>query len=915
MFKRTRISHAAIAALGSGLVLAAAPVAAQTAPAGQSLERVEITGSAIRRVDAETALPVTVIRVEELNRQGVTTVEQALARVAANQSSFSFTGSVGATTGGKAEADLRGLGAPLGNNANKTLILLNGRRLSNHPFDAAAVDLNAIPLSALDRIEILRDGASALYGTDAIGGVINFILKRDFNGLELSATTLQPAQKQGGGDIYRATGVFGLGNLATDRFNILGSVDFRKQRVLEAKDRNFSQSGIVPGGSIESGTSGTSFPGDLNGFEPSLAAGCNPPGSIPNTAGTACRYDFSRDVDIVPKNSQMTGLVRGAFALAPDHTIAAEVLYARNDATSKVAAAPTSSNIPTTSPFFPSGATPTPGGIPNLNNPAGANVPGGTANWRQIPAGKRQSEDDTINQRALVEAFGTLAGFDYRAAAGQARSRSTAAVSGGYVNDGLIRQGVFNGVINPFGAQTAAGTAAIANAQVIADTQIGTSTVRFADARISKELFPMSGGMAGFAFGLEHRREKSKFEATDITAQLGSLGIDSESDTAGSRHVTAAFTEFTLPVLKQLEVTLAGRYDRYSDVGKTFNPKIGLKYQPTPEFAIRGSANKGFRAPTLYEIYQPASLTFTTDNYDDPLLCPNGTPVGNASAGAVCGQQVLQRISGPVPLGQTAKSLSPEKSTSFTAGIIFEPAPRLTFGVDFFSIRVKNLISPVPEQVVFGNAAANASRFVRCSQLPAGPDPTRQDRTDADVCLNYPNFDPIAFIDTPVQNLGELRTRGLDLNASWQTPATSYGTFGFSMDGTYVLSYKYQLDKGGEYIDAKGKYTGNAPIFKWQHVAGANWSMGPVSALIQQRHRSGYTDQGGDRRVASYTTHDISATYEFMKGVRLTAGIVNVFDREPPLSVQTTTFQRGYDPRYTDPIGRQFLVRGEYKFF
>jgi iron complex outermembrane receptor protein len=129
----------------------------------------------------------------------------------------------------------------------------------------------------------------------------------------------------------------------------------------------------------------------------------------------------------VPKNAQMTGLVRGAFALAPDHTLAAEVLYARNDQTSRVAPAPTSSNIPTSSPFFPAGATPTPNGIPNLNNPGGPNVPGGTANWRQVPAGKRQSEDDTINQRHLVEAFGTLAGFDYRAAVGEARTRSTAA--------------------------------------------------------------------------------------------------------------------------------------------------------------------------------------------------------------------------------------------------------------------------------------------------------------------------------------------------------------------------------------------------------------------------------------------------------------------------------------------------------
>jgi iron complex outermembrane receptor protein len=186
-----------------------------------------------------------VIKVEDLTKQGVTNAEQAMQRIAANQSNFGARPSIGATTGGKAEADLRGLGGPTGANGNKTLVLLNGRRIVNHSFDAAAVDLNAIPLNAIDRIEVLRDGASAIYGTDAIGGVINFILKRDYQGFEMSAQTQLP-QHSGGGQTSRSTPPLGWGSLATNGFNFMGSFDFRNQHVLEAAQRSFSKTGSHP---------------------------------------------------------------------------------------------------------------------------------------------------------------------------------------------------------------------------------------------------------------------------------------------------------------------------------------------------------------------------------------------------------------------------------------------------------------------------------------------------------------------------------------------------------------------------------------------------------------------------------------------------------------------------------------------
>lgn len=908
MFRRTKVSAGVLAALGGVMGLASVPSYAQ-----QTLERVEITGSSIRRASTETALPVTVIKVEELTKQGVTTTEQAMARIAANQSTFGASSAIGGTTGGKAEADLRGLSGPTNTNANKTLVLLNGRRLANHAFDAAAVDLNAIPLAAVDRIEVLRDGASAIYGSDAIGGVINFILKREYKGLDISAQTIQP-RGDGGGDSNRVSISGGLGSLAEQKFNIFGSLDFRKQSALEAKDRSFSKTGIIRG-AVTAGTSGTSFPGDLNGFEPSLPT-CNPPSSIPNPAGTACRYDFTRDIDIITDNKQVTGLLRGSFALTPDHTLSAEYLHANNKSTARVAPAPTSHLMPATSPYFPVGAPLTPGGIPDIDSPDPLNpvlVPGGVVNWRQVPAGKRTSGDDTTTSRAMVELNGLFSGWDYRTALGTTKNKSTASVKRGYVNDSLIQRGVWDGVINPFGDQTQAGLDAIAAAQVVAPTLIGENKVNFVDMRVSRELMQLPAGMLAGAFGVEYRTEKSAFVATDITAELSSLGIDSESDTSGKRKMAAAYAELNIPVTKELELTGALRFDKYSGTGNTVNPKIGIRYQPTRQLLIRGSANTGFRAPTLYELNQPQSLTFTSDSYNDPLLCPGGTAVPGASAGVVCDQQVLQRNVGPVPNGLGADSLEPEKAKNFSVGLVFDPAQNLSFSVDYWQVNIRNLISGLPEQEIFGSASKYPGRFVRCGQLPTTG--TGIIRSDIDTCLNYPTFDPIAYIDTPTENLGELKTRGLDLSANWRSGATSMGTFGLSIDGTYVMSYKYQRERGGTFINAVGRYSDNAPVFRWQHVAVASWSMGDWSALLAQRFKTGYQDQDGVNDVASYALHDVSVTWTGIKNLTLTAGINNLFDRDPPLSGQVTTFQRGYDPRFTDPLGRSFMLRAAYKFF
>ena len=901
MWKRTRLSLAVSAAFGAGLASLTPAVIAQTQ---QSLERVEITGSLLRRVDAETALPVTVIRSEELIRQGVTTAEQVVQRITQNQSLVGVSQAVGASTGGAANADLRGLGP------NKTLVLLNGRRLANTAIQdrEGSVDLSSIPLNSVDRVEVLRDGASAIYGTDAIGGVINFILRRDYTGIELAAEGQWP-QESGGGREYRLTALGGWGNLDKDRFNIMGSLDYRKQKVLLARDRQFARTGILgpTPDDIVAGTSGTSFPGDVNGFEPS-GPGCAPPSSIPDAPGAAfsqCRYDFSRDIDIIPKNDQLTGLLRGTLKLGQDHQVSAEYLKAKNNVTAAFAAVPGTFLILATHPHFPAGADVI--DVPDAN---GVDAPGGILNMRTVPAGRRSGKTEADIQRWLIDFQGGMGGWEYRAGFGNATNKTTDSVNGGYTSDDGFQTALYNNLINPFGPQSAADQAAITAALVNAQTITSKGDVDFIDGRVTKDIFQLPAGPLSMALGAEHRREEYTSIAEPITAQLqNSLGVDPDSDVTGKRDVTAVFAELAIPIVKNLDATIALRYDDYSDVGSTTNPKFSLRFQPVPQVLLRASYNTGFRAPTLFEIFTPASLTFTSDPYDDPVLCPGGTAVPGASPGVVCGQQVQTRFSGPASVGLPPSTLQPEESKNWNFGFVLEPAPWVTFGMDFWWIELENQISVIAEQAIFGDPVKYASKFFRCSQV------TPAQRDAISTCLNFPNFDPIAFIDQPTENLGNLNTNGVDVSLQLRFPPTQYGRFDVAFNGTYVTQYEYQREKDGEFIQNVGRYADASPIFRWQHLLALNYSHGPWSASFVNRYKSGYEDQDPANKVDDYSVFDLFGTWTGYKGLTLTAGIKNLFDEDPPFTNQGTTFQRGYDPRFTDPRGRTYLVRAAYKFF
>lgn len=906
MFKRTRISTGVLLALGGALMV---PAVSQA----QDTQRIEITGSAIKRIDAETSVPVTVLKAEDLKAQGVTTIEQVMTALTAVQISTGSSQQVGSGSGGAALADLRGIGA------SKTLVLLNGRRIANNAIDGSAPDLNMIPFAALERIEVLRDGASSLYGTDAIGGVINFITRKDFRGGVITIGADRPAEK--GGEVQAANVGFGVGDLNRDGFNIFGFVDVNKQDPIGGQERPFNSR--FPGG-----LSGTPFPANYRqgGAEGSPAApDCSDPsflvqpGGVP---GTSCQISTSKFVDYTPKADRTSAMLRGTMRLGSDHNASIEWFGTQNKTTTRIAPVPYAGLFQ--NPFLPDGVTPNPyypgnagnsfvPNIPlsptytqtNMNPRPGVVLQPGFVNvrWRALAGGQRTDISDNKQQRLLAQLDGVVAGWDYQAGISYNENKIAQNVTG-YSDGNKITQGVLNGVINPYGAQDAAGDAAVADALLSGNLQNHRGKVTTVDGRVSREFGDWfgAGRNAALAVGTEFRREDFHSAANPPVAALlvASTGIDPTSVSAGKRNVTAFYTELNVPLMKTLDLTAAVRYDKYSDFGNTTNPKVSLRWQPSKEVLVRSSYSTGFRAPSLYELNATPAFT-NTGTIDDPINCPGGVPLPGKSASLYCDIQIQRLTGGNV-------DLQPEKAKNFTFGLVFEPTANLSVGVDLWWIRLKDQIGALSETTVLdgeGNSDANFLQYVH--RNPAG---------DYSISsFDCPGTD-CGYLDLRQQNLGKLNTNGVDLSARYRQALGAMGTLTLGLNSTYVSKYEYQDYVGGPFNQNVGVYVGVGPIFRWQHAATATWVYGNWTVGAAARYKSGYIDQDptDNPKVSAYATMDAYVGWAATKGLNLTFGIRNLTDRDPPYSNQQEVFQANYDPRFTDPTGRTYYVRASYQF-
>ena len=842
-------------------------MAAQAQEAPSQLDRVEVVGSNIKRSAAKQATQLEVYKTEEFTKKGLTTTQEVVASLAANQSDVVAASSVGTDQGGAAYANLRGLGSQY------TLVLIDGRRAANQPAGQAAyaLDLNAIPLDAIERIEVLKEGASAIYGTDAIGGVINFITKKSYQGATASLGYSSPTQN-GGGTERRLSIAGGLGDLNDDGWNVQGTLGISKTEALWAKDR--ASIAIDRNPSMSVNTFPSNYEGTDGGFFSPAYPGCRA-GTVgsDNGDGTgSCSENTSNWIGIIPKTERLTASAKATKRIGSDHEASLQFIHSETKTTVAVAPTPTAGSvtIPSTSPYYPS------------TNPDGTTNTGDLALYgRTIEAGPRVNKFKTSMDRLQSNLEGLVGGWDYKAGLGYSESKLTETLSSGYINASKFQDAINNGTINPFGLNPSSVWNDVALKGDLKDSKMKLFT---ADYKMSRELMQLSTGSLAVAFGAEARREELNAGIASWASEALSSGSDDSKPTSGSRNVYAFYGETIIPVLKNLEAQVAVRYDHYSDFGDTINPKAAFKFTPVKQIMFRGSASTGFRAPTLYDMYMPASTTNTGDNYRDPLACPGG--VENGTTPCKLFQRDIQQGGNP--------NLKPEKSYSTSFGMVIEPVPSVTASADVWTTAIKDRIGGLPESTIMGNRDKYRDRFV----------------ANADGTLDY--------IKAITENLGKLKASGVDLSGAWRLPKSSLGNFTLSANSTYTAKYDYQNEKDGEWVHNAGRYADDYVIFRWKTDLNLAWGLGAWNAVVGSTYLSGYSDKkdnadGSPHRVPAQVLWNGSVGYDWNKTLGVTLGLKNMFNKKPPYSNQKDGFQTGYDPRYSDIVGRTVFLNMTYK--
>jgi len=860
--------------------------------------RVEVTGSNIKRIEGEGALPVQVISREEILQSGVTNAMEIMNLISANNSAGNVTlgNVIGSTTFSNQTASLRGLGG------SSTLVLVNGRRLGTFAggiTGAEGVNLQAIPFAAIERVEVLKDGASAVYGSDAIGGVINFIMKSDFSGADATIYAGTPTRSSSGenGNQYQVMGTFGTGDLVKDNYNAFVSFNYSESKPLFQNERNFSKTNYLPAINLDT-TSGQSFPGYISSGSEAAGPIGNP--GFPNCApsivvGSRCRFDPAAyaGVESLPDTKQLNLFGEAQFRINNDWTAFVTGLYARQDTDFVIQPVPLSDQIfttatatgaadillPPTSPFYPH----------DLAIAHGVDGQPLNVRYRAVDNGNRDTQDINQAWQVVTGVTGTKWDWDWEGTFNYSENTAREQLNGGFPLYSRILPLLNSGNVNLFGPNSPD------IVQQILATNFNGQTF---DAKLSGyginlkgagEIYKLPAGplqlAAGVQGGHEHLTQTPNplLQTGDLSGYGGNLlPVDA------SRTVYAAFAEMNIPILKGLEGNAAVRYDHYSDFGSTTNPKLSLRWQPDPTVLFRASWGTGFLAPTLYQLYVPPSPGLSQAGVSDPLRCPDPNGPGSEN-NPDCNTQYTTTIGGNA-------NLQPETSNQTLVGAVWEPVAGLSLGADWFYLDLKNLVSQgVPIATIL-----NPVTYPQFADLV-----TRQ--------ATCPEGQPceITAIDQRFVNLGETRISGIDIDARYISPPTDWGRFQITMNGTYYIKYDVQQPDGSFAGFVSNAYqavaTGITP--RWKSYTAGTWTYGPWSATLGNTYQSSYIDvnldnDGNLRRVGSLSLWDLQGSYTGFKGWTFTVGAKNVFDTDPPLTNSNLTFQSGYDPSYYDPRAR-----------
>ncbi len=903
MARRLAVAGAVTASLIGGSAMGQQQSPATSSSDTPELQEIVVTGSMIKRINAETAEAISIVKMDTLKDLGVTTVEQALALVTANNQTITTGSNVATFNGGASVASLRGLGA------TKTLVLLDGQRLANNVTLGSGVDLNTIPFDAIDHIEVLREGASSLYGSDAIAGVINFITKKNYTGGEVNLNYSKPQHPGGSSDDVELT--YGLGNLNTDGYNLMITGSFSQQKELTASQRPFAATGFNPELGLQNlnGPEGPA-PGaytDNNGSLWQVGA----PGCVGNThlafVGGACQYLYSAAVDLIPQSSGESGLIEFTKTIPGNNTLSIQYFYSRFDLQTWGGPQEYFFNIAPTSPYYPTAANSTCSGFTNV--PCGATPALGgplSVGWTD-PANNRYFGNINTEQRGVLTFAGENAGWNYSTSFDWSQNKGVQQVRGGEANyETIAPGGLLSNLINPFGPQSAAGQALINSAYTNGNLEVGTLSLYSLNGHAGHELGDLfnAGRPAQFAVGFDYRDEQISDIPTPLAATLYTATYFPPTLVTGSRVSEAGFVELNVPVATNAEFTVSDRQDRYSDFGTTNNAKISFAYQPFSILKIRGAASTGFRAPSLVEEYSPNVFGAVFGNMVGPG-CASGNYTTVFSK-LNCNSQGLSLTGGNV-------NLKPETSQNFDLGFVVQPIPNLGVTVDYYRINLRQRIATVPSSAIYADPVAFANLYVLNNKGTLTP------ASAANLQCPTPAAVTCGYIIQTNNNTGAATTDGVDLSVNYLFDS-DFGKFRVGLEGTFVTDFKLQQYQGGPELNLVGQFNGGQqPVIRYQHLLTVDWTYQSFGAGLSEHFTEHYTDYAPDAAgnlltVGNYSLIDGYVSYKPIPALKLLVGINNLLDTNPPFSNQEQNWQAGYNPIFSSPLGRTFYGRVTFDF-
>lgn len=939
----------------------------------KTLDTIEVTGSRIKRADLETSSPVFTIDRQTIENSGAATVGEFLQRSpaisgAATNPQVNNGGGAGAAT-----VDLRGLGV------NRTLVLVDGKRWIGTVSNAnGAVDINSIPMGLIERVEILKDGASAIYGSDAIGGVVNFILRKNFDGLEASA--FYGVSSRGDADTERYDAIFGM---TGERGNLMLGASYDKEDSVSAADRTYSSqpyqlyagehgiggtSRILTGRYVVPRTAAAGV--DLT--DPNCGAGANvvltridgSSGSSPSDFRcfnpSTDVYNFQAD-----GNLNLTPQERTALFLSGNYQISDKVeafllgSWLRTDSSFFIAPLPFDGraavdNVPISAD--------------SIYNPFGVDITDARLRLRDfIPTRTTRFETETYQITAgLRGAFGDSS-WTWDASYGYGRTPQSSTVRG-YLYSPALTQALGPSMIDPAtgnpicvgtpGDPTTAiagclpvnfmgpapdpntpeGQAQLAALDLINPTIHNTNenVLKVFSANVTGDLFELPAGMASLAVGVE-RREESASSSSDfltiiapgetvckITQEACTFG-----DINGSFDVNEIYAEALIPVLsdvpfaEKLNVSLGTRYSDYSNFGGTTNSKIGIEWKPMSDLLIRATYADVFRAPTIGDLFAPTVPSANT--YTDP--CNGYTGQATADPRACAGVPTdgsFRQSNNQVTSFQVANpNLEAEQGDVFTYGFVYSPSYLEGFSVtvDYWRVKLDDFITNLPENVML-NQCFNFGRF--CDTF------IRDDSGD------------VAQMTNVIGNFGTMKSSGVDIGFRYVFPETSWGRFRWNLDSTYLAEYDVRLlandpssDVGafpgipqssglaGTFVDSTSSGFGN--LARWRALNDISWTLGNVSASLTTRYVhhvyeapdvADVSEPGyvAKRRVPSFTQTDFQIGYRF-EGLNNSTIQIGVRNlTDRQPPLVYSGFNASTDMRTYDAIGRFYWMRWTARF-